>query len=83
MKADAINTATSWCLRHGWKAMLIPAKAGKGEGSSGGVGILVRDYLGLHEPLWGSGRVDGRSGHERYGASPWGAFDPGVLGLLV
>ena len=58
--AEQAKEATSWRGRHGWKAILSPAIAGQGEGSSGGVGILARDFLGLHEPLWGSTLSAGR-----------------------
>ena len=46
---DECKEAASWCLRHGWKGLFSPAAPGKGEGSSGGVALLCRSFLGFHD----------------------------------
>ncbi|CAK0818721.1 unnamed protein product, partial [Prorocentrum cordatum] len=46
--SDSCKEAEAWCLRNGWKGMFSPANPGEGEGSSGGVAVLGRNFLGLH-----------------------------------
>ncbi|CAK0858886.1 unnamed protein product [Prorocentrum cordatum] len=37
------------CSPTGWKSRIVPAAPGIGLGTSGGVGIFVRDFLGCHD----------------------------------
>eukprot|EP00972_Heterocapsa_arctica_P034786 5120924-Heterocapsa_arctica.AAC.1 len=42
--------ASDWARKHGWKSIILEAIPGKSEPySSGGVGIFVRDWLGMQE----------------------------------
>ena len=41
-----LDDLSSWCKKRGWKSLWLPA-INTGPGVSSGVGILVRDYMGL------------------------------------
>ncbi len=54
VKGDKLCEASQWCTRNGWHPIFEPAAPGVGLGSSGGVAILARKFLGLHYPAAGS-----------------------------
>ena len=46
-----VDEASQWAAKRGWKSVWSPALKGKGEhGTSGGVVILAKSFLGLMEP---------------------------------
>ena len=51
--ADRIPDAQQWAVRTGWKALMLPAKATSSTGTSAGVAVLCRSFLGLFEPPGG------------------------------
>ncbi len=46
----AIPAASEWARRRGWKAVWSPARVTENGGTSAGVAIFARDYLGLRYP---------------------------------
>ncbi len=53
LRGEDVAAASQWSIRHGWKSLWCEAEQGEGEGTKGGVVILVRSYLGLSRPPWG------------------------------
>ncbi len=49
--------AIDWARRRGWYMMVEPALPGQGSGSTGGVAILARTYLGMSVPVEGGHRL--------------------------
>ena len=50
-KETEVNEASEWAFKRGWKSVWSPAEPGQGEkGTTGGVVILARSWLGLMEP---------------------------------
>ena len=47
---DCIGRASKFCLQHGWKSLWEPAVRTTDGGTSGGVAILARTFMGLHQP---------------------------------
>ncbi len=54
VSAAAMATASTWSLKNGWKMIGAPATTGKNGGTSGGVAVFVRSYLGAHFPTNGN-----------------------------
>ncbi len=54
---NELAQASRWLHARGWKAIFIPAEAGKGCGTVGGTAILARSFLGLAPPLAGGSEV--------------------------
>ena len=51
IKEAEVNEASEWAFKRGWKSVWSPAEPGQGErGTTGGVVILARSWLGLMEP---------------------------------
>ncbi len=53
----AVASASAWARRHGWRSIWSPATVTKKGGTSAGVAIFVRDYMGLHLPARGAYEV--------------------------
>ena len=51
---DDIAKAGQWAQQRGWKARFSPAIRTESGGTSGGVAILVRSFLGFHDPEFGA-----------------------------
>ena len=49
LRGSEVDEASSWAFSKGWKSCWSPAGSGPAGGASGGVAILVRDHLGLHD----------------------------------
>jgi len=47
---EALDRASGWCYRQGWRSLWSLGCQGPGGGPSAGVGILSRSWMGLHEP---------------------------------
>eukprot|EP00959_Pyramimonas_sp_CCMP1952_P357705 7489521-Pyramimonas_sp.AAC.1 len=45
---EGVHKASAWSTRRGWRGIWGPAAPGEGSGSTGGVAIFARDFLGLH-----------------------------------
>ena len=75
---DQVGEASQWGLRVGWKSMIVPAAPGIGLGTSGGVGIFVRDFLGCHDVAAREGPV-----LVPHRAAPAGVQIPGEVSILV
>ncbi len=49
-----IPEASEWARKRGWKSVWAPARLTEAGGTSGGVAIFARDFLGLRHPDVGS-----------------------------
>ena len=59
--SESLGEASNWASSNGWKSIFAAANSAPGGGSSGGVAILVRNFLGLYIPRGGSVLVPGRA----------------------
>ena len=50
---EEVGEASQWALRHNWLCFIVPSCLGQGGGTSAGVGLFVRDFCGLREPVTG------------------------------
>ncbi len=53
----AVPFASAWAHRNGWKSVFLPAGTGNSSGTTAGVAIFARSYLGLSYPQVGGHEV--------------------------